>query len=685
MALAFFAQWPLAGQELSFLSPEEYKYLVGEISGDASYAHLRFFTQHHRPRGGSEGLMEVARYTERKAREFGLSDVTLIKQPSDTAPWNARRAELWLVDPEVERLANIVQTPIHLADNSHSADVTAELIDLGDGSSDKDYEGREVTGKIVLAHGSLHAVHKQAVWKRGAAGIIWYPDPASQQALNYPHQVRWLNLPMESADGKPSTFAFVLSARQGAALRQRAAAAKTPMKVHAKVEAEIGGEKWQVMVEGFIRGTSIRDQDIVLTGHLQEGPYSANDDGSGCTNMLEIARALTKLIDEGKLARPMRNIRFWWVTEISSERRRFAEHPEESKKMLVNINQDMVGANQGQDILRVQNITNLPFSRAHFLNDLAERVIDFIVRSNTSDLAAGEAGTAQPYPKPILSHLGTRHRYNARMIPFHNSTDHMTFNEAPIGVPGITFTNYPDNYIHSTDDDLQHIDPTQLQRNAFAAAAIAYIIAKAGAADVPRMATAVFGGASMRLSEAYKVAIDILVAGAKADRAESFKKAANQIHQAALREIRAMKSVAELSAPPPAMIKALVENLKQLENAFSKALNAHYEAVTGERVVPTVSYTDNERALDRMKPVVVAGPKEFLEKRRKVKSVSGLHALMAFEVLNFIDGRRTGVDIYNAVRAEALQAGEYYYGRVTPEMVLEYLKNLTEAGLIKID
>jgi len=671
-------------QNLAFLSEEEYRYLVGEISGDASYEHLRFYTQFHRPRGGAEGLMEAARYTERKAREYGLEDVKLIKQASTTTPWNARRAELWLVEPDIELIANILQTPIHLADNSRSANVTAELIDIGAGSSDKDYEGKDIKGKIVLAWGPLGAVNEQAVWKRGAAGIVSYVDPHSPQGMNYPHQIRWLTLPLQSSDGKPSTFAFGISARQGASLRSRMAASSKPFKVHAVVESEIGSEKWQVMVEGFIRGTAIQDQDIVLTGHLQEEKFSANDDGSGCANVLEIARAMRKLINEGKIKRPLRNIRFWWVTEISSERQYFADNPDESKKMLVNINQDMVGANQGQDLLRVQNITRVPFSRFHFLNDIAEAVIDFVVKSNTADLPAGQAGTPQPYPKPILSRLGTRHRYNARLVPFHNNTDHMTFNEAPIGVPAISFTNWPDNYIHTSDDDLWNIDRTQLQRNAFAVAAIAYIIANAGEAQAPRIATEVYGRAAIRLSEAYKVATDLIVSNLNSDRADAFKKAANQIHQAALREIKAIESVAQLTKSRPAIVQALVANLKQLEQAYSNDLNAYYKSVTGEASVPIISYTQKEKELQNIRPELIAGPKEFLEQRGKIKSVQGLHNLMAFEILNFIDGQRTGVEIYQAVSAEALQAGEYYYGKVTPEMVAEYLKNLSDAGLIKI-
>jgi hypothetical protein len=83
-------------------------------------------------------------------------------------------------------------------------------------------------------------------------------------------------------------------------------------------------------------------------------------------------------------------------------------------------------------------------------------------------------------------------------------------------------------------------------------------------------------------------------------------------------------------------------------------------------------------------PQFVARPQEFLTKRNQIKGVAKLNSLMALEVLNFIDGKRNGLDIYNAVSAEALRAGETYYGTVTPEMVAEYLQNLEAASLIKL-
>ena len=64
-------------------------------------------------------------------------------------------------------------------------------------------------------------------------------------------------------------------------------------------------------------------------------------------------------------------------------------------------------------------------------------------------------------------------------------------------------------------------------------------------------------------------------------------------------------------------------------------------------------------------------------------SVDGLHNLMAFEVANFVDGKRSALEIYEAVQAEALHGGELYYGTVSPEKVDAFLRNLEKAGLIK--
>ncbi len=683
LLLSLFSLWPVSwAQEIPFLPETEYRWLVNEISGDLAYEHIRYFTQYHRPRGGSPGLMEVARYVEAKAREYGLEDVRLIRQASDTVPWSNQYGELWLSSPVLKRLASTLQHPLHLSDYSRTAHLdSVEIVPVGEGEKAADYEGRQVEGKLVLAYGSTAAVMKAAVWERGAAGIITYPDPRApdypQNSLSRPDHIGWTSIPVESPDGKPATFGFRLTARQGLEL-ENLLRDKGPVKARVDIESELGDEKWQVMVEAFIRGSEIDNQDIVLTAHLQEEKFSANDDASGCASVLEIGRALQKLIAAGHIQRPRRNLRLWWVTEISSQRQFFADHPETVSSLLATINQDMVGADQSQDLMRAQNMTRVPFSRFHFLNDVAERWMEFTIESNRSNLAVLQAGSESPYPRPIFSRLGSRHRYNGQIIPFHNNTDHMTFNEAPIGVPAITFTNWPDNFIHSSDDDLWNVDRTQLQRNAFTVGAIAYTIARAGASEFSTIASEVHGRGEERLAGDFRLGLNWL-----SQSPVHYHQARHQIDYALQRELRAAASLRTLADGPraEARVSRIEAALLKTAERYRQALLDEYRTLAGSDP-PDEELTEVELVLRNLTPRLTGGPPEFLKKRRDIDSVEGLHGLMAFEVLNFIDSRRNGLEIYRAVAAEARRAGPHYYGEVRPEAVQEYLQNAKKAGLV---
>jgi len=677
---------PLAAEpnQVPFLSEEEYAWLANEISGDASFEHIRWMSRFHRPVGG-EGLMKVAEYVKEKAEEYGLEDVTLIRQAHDRIPWNARYGEIWITSPDIRLLASTNQVLLHLADNSRTTHLEdTEIVYVGAGTADEDYAGIDVKGKIVLASGGNRSVMVEAVWKRSAAGIISFPDPSigdyPVNALSRPDQIHWSSIPVESEDGQPGTFAFMISSRQALELKNLIAAGK-PVLASVDIESEFGRpeEGWQVMVEGWIRGTSIDNQDIVLTAHMQEEKFSANDDASGCANLLEIGRALGKLIREKKIGAPQRNIRFWWATEISSQRQYFADHPGAGERMLVNINQDMVGANQAQDVMRVQNMTLVPFSRFHFLNDVAESVLDFVIEGNRSNLAVLQAGNGDLYPRAILSRLGTRHRYNAAAIPFHNNSDHMTFNEAPIGVPGISFTNWPDNYIHSSDDDLWNVDPTQLQRNAFAVAMMSYVIAKP--ADPTELAALVSGRGLERIGYDYRLALE-WIAG---DRSDYFK-AVHQVRQAAARERLALTSLRRIdqSGRFQSEIQGCLDQLEETGDLLLRGLKRQFRSCHGTAPAEKEELSEAEVKLERMLPAIRGDAEDFLTGREEIRRVPGLHPIMAFEAVSFINGERSGLAIFRAVRAEAARGGAHYYGQVNPEDVLQYLENCVESGLISL-
>ena len=670
--------------KIPFLGEEDYQWLANEISGDASFEHIRYMTRFHRPAGG-EGLMKVAEYVKEKAAEYGLEDVRLIRQAHTRRPWNARYGEIWLTSPGIRLLASTNQVLLHLADNSRTTHLDdVEVVYIGSGTSDKDYEGRDVEGKIVLAYGGNSSVMSEAVWKRNAAGLITFPDPSVADypvnALSRPDQIHWSSIPVESRDGQPGTFAFMLSSRQGLELRNLIAAGK-PVLAKVDIESEFGSpeEAWQVMVEAQIKGTEIHNQDIVLTAHMQEEKFSANDDSSGCANLLEIGRAMQKLIRQGRIKAPRRDILFWWVTEISSQRQYFADHPGAHKNMLVNINQDMVGANQAQDVMRVQNMTRVPFSRFHFLNDVAESVLDFVIEGNRGNLAVLQAGNTEMYPRGIFSKLGSRHRYNAAAVPFHNNSDHMTFNEAPIGVPGISFTNWPDNYIHSSDDDLWNVDPTQLQRNAFVVAMMSYVIAGANEASLPAIAAEVAGRGSERIGVDYRLALSWI-----AEDESQYFTAVHQVKEAVNREKMAVNSLTQLDAAGEngQLIEEYLEQLETLESAFLDGLKSQFRIRYGRDSAKPEHLSETEEKLADLVPVIKGDTEEFLTGRRDIKRVRGLHGIMAFEVISFIDGNRSGLDIFRAVRAEAKRAGIHYYGEVSAPDVYQYLENGRESGLI---
>ena len=52
--------------------------------------------------------------------------------------------------------------------------------------------------------------------------------------------------------------------------------------------------------------------------------------------------------------------------------------------------------------------------------------------------------------------------------------------------------------------------------------------------------------------------------------------------------------------------------------------------------------------------------------------------------LNFVDGTRSYLDIYRAVRAEAQAAGEWYYGTVSASAVAAALDAAVNKGLIRL-
>ncbi len=673
------------GQTSPFIDPTFEKYLVNELSGDLAFDNLRWLAHYHRT-GGSKDFHEAALFIEKKAKEYGLEDVKLVRQKSNSPSWSASMGELWVVEPTEVKMGSYAEYAVALATNSRTTHVKAELIDVGEGTADKDYEGKDVTGKIVLTSANPGAVFNHAVWKRGALGVVSYfyhTFPRISDMVERPDQVAWSGIPFQSGDGKPGTFGFMVSPRKGKQLRDLLAKGKVTVKVD--IEAEFAEPRWQEYVEGWIRGTEIHNQQIVLTGHLQEEKTSYNDDGSGCVNVLDIGRTLMRAMKEGRVQRPKRDIRFWWVTEISSEYQYFQDHPEDRQNMLVNINQDMVGAKQSLGS-RIQHITRTPHSLASYFSDVVENIANCVILGNTQFLNSAQTGYPQPYTKPILSHLGTRERFGAMVVPYFNSTDHLVFNEGIVGIPGITLTNMPDDFIHSTDDDAFQIDQTQLKRNAFIAGSAAWYLANAGEQDVPVIAYEVYHTGMKRINQDALMATNHILKNKSGNPDAAYKEARNVIGQAYVREGRALETVRVFAAKGGngnKEIDRLKKALASTQSDMLESLDSFYKATMGKSA-PKITLSEKERALNKKIPRNIENVADYFTKRGNVGGVSGLHGDMRYETFNFVNGKNSYLDIFYAVQAEAMSAGDFYYGKVTLEKVEELLDKAVQAGCVTL-
>ena len=680
-----------SAQSTPFMTDEEIIMLTNEISGDRSFEHIRRLTPWHRP-SGSEGYFKAAEYILRAAREAGLEDVKFIEHPVRGPSFNIKKAELWMTEPVRVKLADTGDHATYLATGSRDADATAELVWIGD-ASENALRDVDVKGKIVLTNGSPERAVRNAVWSRGALGVIACGFHGSKSIFDHPDQVSWMRIPMDLPEGRQPTFAFSISARKADMLRRAVVgeistgffgadleAEKQRIVVRAIVDTEISELPAKSgFVEGWIRGSKYHDQQIVLTSHIQEEQGSANDDASGCGNMLELARTFNKLIEEGKMPRPLRDIRFWWADEIDSEYWYLTEYPDESKKMLANINQDMVGARQSMGS-RVQHLIYAPHSRTSYLDTLLESIGTYVIQTNNQYLAVrNDRNIFSNKARPIFSTRGSREGYNAQFVPYFDASDHRCFVEGIIGVPAVALINFSDGFIHSSDDDLYQVDHTQLARNSFIVGALTHILAFMESEDVPLLASQTYAHCLRRLGADFAAATRL-----PADGSEGWKEAVNIIEMGVERELRALNSIHEFAkddAKGNEMIDAYIESLGKAKTKILKDLEVAYRSSVGADP-PEVELSPAEVAANSKVPANIASLKDYFSKRWQMRYHGDMQRLMCDEVMNFVDGKRSYYEIYRAVRAESLSVGAWYYGSVTLEDVTAYLDAAVETGAL---
>jgi hypothetical protein len=179
-----------------------------------------------------------------------------------------------------------------------------------------------------------------------------------------------------------------------------------------------------------------------------------------------------------------------------------------------------------------------------------------------------------------------------------------------------------------------------------------------------------------------RVALELLAA--MSDRAAAYAAALDQVHYGAARERRAIRSLGQIAPAAMPNVAPLLAELDRREAQAVRDVNAAWTRSGGGALPARPPLSAAETQLAAMVPTRTSTPREWLAKYDDIDWGTSLNGYIGREVLQAIDGTRSGLDIFRLVAAEAREGGAYYYGVVRPEAVLALLKNVEQLGLISV-
>ncbi|MCI0490245.1 MAG: DUF4910 domain-containing protein [Blastocatellia bacterium] len=686
------------------LSDREIAAMAAELNGIIAKDTIIELARHHRVQASS-GFSRSAEYIASKAKEYGLEQVQIERFPADgeavyhtlksTPGWEAERGKLVEVEPNRVGVADYDEMRVALADYSQTAEVTAELIDVGAGTSAQDYEGKEVEGRIVLAGGNVAAVHALACKERGAVGILSYQqNQVTGWSGDYVDNVRWGHLSPYEPENK---FAFMISLRTAAKYRERLARGER-IRLQAEVKAAMQPGYYDI-VSAVIPGTD-PGEEIVYTCHLCHQKPGANDNASGAAAILEVARTLATLIRRGEIRQPRRTIRFIWPPEINGTLVYFSEHPEIVSRMKAVVHCDMVGGNF-EITKSILHVTRTPASLPSAINTVAEIIANYVIAGSV------KAASGQGVEDGLISPQGSKSSLVADITPYEMGSDHDVYQEGSFRIPAIYLRDWPDVFIHTNNDTPANIDPTKMKRSSFIAAASGYFLARANAEEASRLADEIFARALARVPRLRDRARSLEASGP-----EGAEEGRNLIAKSLESDAMALSSVLAL-VPGDEGLESKVDNLiNQLSGSWLFLTGQFIERRRGDRI--TFTFEPKEEPKNKKKEKKPRNPKEASRPRsvvgdysrvpsRKVKGPMNVYyydyladraseedlsivrrigsrpggGRILYEILNLVDGKRSARDIRDFITAA--------YEPIPVEEVAGYLQLLEKVGVIEFE
>ena len=691
--------------------------IVGETSGENAYHMIMETGGYDKDRTPEEfaTLFYETKFYFDTLKSYGFADAQIVKFPGGQS-WDGVKGDLWEVTPIRQKLASYRDMAAMLATGSSTGDATGELVWVGLGRAD-DLQGKDIAGKIVVTEGSAGSVHALACMQRDAAGVI---SIQGTRPFFDPLQVGWASVsgsggggrggapqaanPAAGAPVKPAKFAFQIPPREGEYLKRRLMAGQK-ITVRAQVQSAMRETTMQNIV-WTIPGTDPNAGEIIFSAHLFEGyvKQGGNDDISGCATLVEIARTIKTLVDEGRIPKPKRTLRFIIGPEISGTGAWVKANKDVMARTLCNINLDMVGEwlSRNQSFMCLMRTT---FGNPHYINDVMENYYRYIGEGNREHIQ--NRSNFYPVTQRVVAPTGADEPFYYSIETHYGASDHEVFNDWGVQVPGVMMIAWPDRWYHTSGDHVDKSDPTQLKRVAIIGAAAACTIATAGDDMAMKIAGEITSNGTARLGHQLVRGLEALNAATAETLEDAYRTARAYVDAGAINEKDTIESVSQLAADKKRVgdyLVAMQKSIDQIGASHLSAIDAHMKATAMRlKAVPvTLKMTELELKASKTTPKPTAKVKEngyqgYRDVLSKVDEATrtklmgpppaagaGGRGGMALgggldtqELSRLVNGRHTALDIKKMLDAQSERKADL-------QQVMNYLELLKAAGLVEI-
>lgn len=447
----------------------------------------------------AENILKQAGYIEESvAKPTDVLTYRIEKRPMSRPTWDPFGATVQL-EGDTTPLLDLRTNKNMLAINSAPTNgaVTAEVVYVGQGRA-ADFEGKDVTGKIVFGENGVGSLYRTAIAK-GAIGVFAYSIPNYNQASKHPTSISFQGIPSGNLDQQKWGILLSFQAKE----RLKEALAKGTVKAQVNVQSKIYNSEELTLVAD-VRGAVKPSERFVFSAHVQEP--GANDNATGVGTLAEMARVTANLVKSRKFA-PQRTISFLWGDEIISTRRYINDDATRATGILWGMSLDMVGEDTQK--------TGGTF--------LIEKMPDPSAVWTRGDEKHTEWG-GSPIPENrivphyfndfILNRCLDQAKTNGWVVktnPFEGGSDHTPFLDAK--KPGLLMWHFTDVYYHTDGDRLDMVSKDEMKNVGVSALVSAMILTTANEATARALVTEMQQTALKRLEVEFNLSKAEVVAG----------------------------------------------------------------------------------------------------------------------------------------------------------------------------